>query len=65
MKIVKFADGTFGVRKGWLFKKYLSHNGYWWSETKTVVDYCRYATHISALEAAQLHSLQHIVIQDI
>jgi len=36
MKLVKFANGKYGIRKGWIFKEYLdltTQNHYWWSQT--------------------------------
>jgi hypothetical protein len=43
--IVKFADGTYGVRKkvGLGYQYYLSSNGKWWSIPKYVYRKCRHS----------------------
>lgn len=44
-RIVKFNDGTYGVRKWTLFSGYLmldiNGSNYWWYEEKNQKEYCR------------------------
>ena len=52
MKIVKFKDGTYGVRKGcWLFGyEFLAVNGeFWFTLSHNVLENCRF----SSLKAAR------------
>lgn len=52
MKIVKFKDGTFGVRKGFFWHyQYLdvSSESYWWNSTKYINTYAK----VPSLEEAE------------
>lgn len=46
MKIVKFQDGTYGIKAGWWpFNGFLSrHTDNVYTRRKDVYDYCRFAT---------------------
>lgn len=32
MKLVKFKNGKYGVRRGFIYYQFLSSNGIWWSK---------------------------------
>ena len=43
MKIVEFPDGTYGIEKGWIFKRYLCrYTNSWWKDLENVFQFCRY-----------------------
>ena len=53
MKIVKFKDGTFGIRRrflGFLWYTYAEKSGTYWFMRKTyVVEYCKFEFYLDAV----------------
>ena len=46
-KIVQFADGSYGVRRGFIWYQYLDatrHHVFWWSGAEYVDKYCKFDT---------------------
>lgn len=65
MEVVRFYDGTFGVRRRRKLAadQYLScRNNYWWSEHHHVYEYCRFDKEEDALTAASMAALKCKVI---
>jgi len=67
MKIVKFKDGTYGVRKGcWLFGySFVSTNNpdFWYSNPDTIYPYCRFRTIEDARKVYNMLKLGHEVVE--
>lgn len=42
IKLVKFSNGKFGVRRGWIFYEYfdLKDTQYWWEKSSRHFPYC-------------------------
>lgn len=34
MKLVKFKNGKYGVRRGFIYYQFLSSNGFWWPKSQ-------------------------------
>ena len=46
-RIVQFADGTYGVKRGIIFTEYLDNsprNHFWWTTPEYVRKYCKFGT---------------------
>lgn len=67
MKLVKFNDGTFGVRRGWFFYQFADKQDqfYWWSKTENVEEYskCTEERAREILARLKFNPLKHEVIQ--
>lgn len=35
MKLVKFKNGNYGIRRGFIFHEFVSDNGFWWSKSES------------------------------
>jgi len=54
MKLVQWYDGSYGVVKGWISKKAVGHNGFWWSTKQYWPEHCKFSTKEAALKAANM-----------
>lgn len=65
MKIVKFKDGTYGVRKGcWFFGySFASDNAFWHHKTDAIYTYCRFRTIEDARKVYTMLTLSHEVVE--
>ncbi len=41
MKLVKFKDGTFGVKRGRFFHSEFYSGRYWWSSQENIAKFCK------------------------
>jgi hypothetical protein len=63
MKIVRFEDGTYGVRTYWWFGwRFLSLGGHTWSSKQHVGEFCKYRTLQEVERIIAKHSKKHIVL---
>lgn len=65
MKIVKFDDGTYGVRKGcWLFGySFAGSSNFWYSNPDAIYIFCRFRTIEDARKVYNMLKLGHKVIE--
>ncbi len=66
-QIVRFADGTYGVRRGWIKHSFASRGiiGAWWSTSYNVHEYCKCKTFDEARQLYNDASISHTVLTDV
>ena len=63
MKIVKFDDGTYGVRRWFFGYEFLSSSLCWHSTPEGINMYCRFDTVEDAREVMEKVKLKHEVVE--